>query len=89
MAAWDANTNATPHGLAAASRDAANPSKPPRDRRGLLGTVIGGGFWLTLIGLVVSACVAPGLLVFGLLPLAGMPYLLFCWIAWTGDRDVE
>jgi hypothetical protein len=47
------------------------------------------GFWATLAALIVSAAVAPGFAVLALLPLAGMPYLVFCWIAWTGDRNVE
>jgi hypothetical protein len=43
-------------------------------------------FWGTLATLVVSACVAPGFMVLALLPLLGMPYLVFCFIALGGDR---
>ena len=40
--------------------------------------------------LIVSAAVVPGFAVLALLPLAGMPYLVFCWIAWTAaDHTVE
>lgn len=60
-----------------------------KQRRGVLGTLIGVGFWATLITLIVSAAVAPGFAVLALLPLAGAPYLLFCWIALTSDRNVE
>jgi len=47
------------------------------------------GFWATVAILVVSAAVAPGFAIFALLPVVGMPYLVFCWIAWTADRNVE
>jgi hypothetical protein len=60
-----------------------------KQRGGALGTLIGIGFWATLITLVVSAAVAPGFAVLALLPLAGVPYFLFCWIALTSDRNVE
>ena len=46
------------------------------------------GFWGTLITLVVSAAVAPGFAILALLPLLGLPYLVFCFIALTGDTTV-
>lgn len=60
-----------------------------KHRRFSIGAFLAIGFWATLIILIVSAATVPGFIVFALLPLAGMPYLLFCWIALTGDRDVE
>jgi hypothetical protein len=56
---------------------------------GLIIKLLAVGFWATLAALIVSAAVAPGFAVLALLPLAGMPYLVFCWIAWAGDRTVE
>ena len=44
------------------------------------------GFWGALATLIVSACAAPGFMVLALLPLLGLPYLLFCFIALSGDR---
>jgi hypothetical protein len=68
---------------------AATVAPPRRQKGGFLGWLIGVGFWATLIILIVSAATAPGFMVLALLPLAGIPYLLFCWIALTGDRNVE
>jgi hypothetical protein len=48
--------------------------------------LIASGLWGTLITLIVSACAAPGFMVLALLPLLGVPYLLFCFIALTGER---
>jgi hypothetical protein len=47
------------------------------------------GFWGSLAALVVSAAAVPGFAVLALLPLLGLPYLLFCVIALGGDREVE
>lgn len=62
------------------------------DRRngvGRLATFVAVGFWGTLITLIISAATAPGFALLALLPLLGLPYLLFCFIALTGDRNVE
>jgi hypothetical protein len=70
--------------------EAARPlaAKPARGGVGLFAKLVAIGFWGTLITLIVSAAVAPGFAVFALLPLLGLPYLLFCFIALTGDRNV-
>lgn len=60
-----------------------------RDGFGLVAKAVAVGFWGTLITLIVSAAVAPGFAILALLPLLGMPYLLFCFVALTGDRNVE
>jgi hypothetical protein len=59
------------------------------DGFGLFSKGLAIGFWGMLVTLIVGAVTAPGFAVFALLPLAGMPYLLFCLIAWNGDRNVE
>lgn len=98
MAAWHPNTHAATTEVAAVAApvrqvvsDRARVAAPQRRRRGggFLGWLIGAGFWMTLISLTISAAAAPGFIIFALLPIAGLPYLLFCWIAVTGDRNVE
>jgi hypothetical protein len=66
-----------------------SPAESRARRGGFLGWLVVVGFWATLVTLIVSACTAPGFAVLAMLPLAGMPYLVFCWIALTGDRNVE
>jgi urea transporter len=61
----------------------------PRGGFGFVARAVAVGFWGTLITLIVSAAVAPGFAILALLPLLGMPYLLFCFVALTGDRNVE
>jgi hypothetical protein len=70
---------------AAADADVAAPGRG----FGLLAKLVAIGLWGTLAALILSAATVPGFVVLGLLPLAGFPYLVFCLIAWTGDRDVE
>jgi hypothetical protein len=67
----------------------AKPMPRQRSGIGLFAKIVAVGFWATLVTLVVSAAVAPGFMVLALLPLLGLPYLLFCFIALTSDRNVE
>jgi hypothetical protein len=67
---------------------AVSDTRRERDGFGFFAKLVAIGFWGTLITLIVSAATAPGFIVFAMLPLLGLPYLLFCFIALTGDRNV-
>jgi hypothetical protein len=54
---------------------------------GRVAKLVATGFWGTLVSLVIGACAVPGFAVIALLPLLGLPYLLFCFIAVSGDRN--
>ena len=47
------------------------------------------GFWATFLSMMVAAAAAVGFALLFMLPLLGLGYLLFCFIALTGDRNVE
>jgi hypothetical protein len=47
------------------------------------------GFWETFLSMIVAAAAAVGFVLLFLLPLLGLGYLLFCFIALAGDRTVE
>ena len=47
------------------------------------------GFCGTFLSMIVAAAAVVGFAVLFLLPLLGLGYLVFCFIALTGDRNVE
>ena len=67
------------------------PTTAVRDRGGVgrFAKLVAVGVWGTLVTLIVSAAAVPGFAVLALLPLLGLPYLLFCFIALAGDQNVE
>jgi hypothetical protein len=89
MATWTHTTQAVRTPTHAAPTHTSAPRARRREGVGWFAKLVAIGFWGTLATLIVSAAVAPGFAVFALLPLAGLPYLLFCFIALTGDRNVE
>ena len=47
------------------------------------------GFWGTFLSMIVATAAVVGFALLFLLPLLGLGYLLFCFIAFTGDRNIE
>lgn len=92
MSTWSHTTTSPQAGAARPAAIAVAVTAPRRARRregvGWFAKLAAIGFWGTLATLIVSAAVAPGFAVFALLPLAGLPYLVFCFIALSGDRNV-
>jgi hypothetical protein len=74
-------------------RSSRQASTRPRQGRGegvgLFAKLVSIGFWVSLASLIVRAVATGGGLVHLMLPLLGLGYLVFCLIAWTGDRNVE
>lgn len=73
-----------------ARRPSTQPARNRQHEPGrLLVKLVAIGFWGTLVSLIVSAAAAVGFVLLFLLPLLGLGYLLFCFIALTGDRSVQ
>lgn len=90
MAAWDDQTRAASVDLAFGTAPvAARGSAAEKRGIGLVATIVGVTFWGSLVALIVGAAAVPGFALLFLLPLLGLPYLLFCFIALNGDRNVE
>jgi hypothetical protein len=89
MATWTHTTQAVRATASAEPRHTSVPRAGEREGIGWFAKLVAIGFWGTLATLIVSAAVVPGFIVLALLPLAGLPYLVFCFIALTGDRNVE
>lgn len=76
---------------ARAASAAAAPRAHRRERGGggFLAKFVAIGFWGAFASMIVGAVASAGLLLLFAVPLLGLGYLVFCWIALTGDRNVE
>ena len=73
--------------LARASARSKKVSQREPGRRFAL--IVAIGFWGTFLSMIVAAAAAVGFALLFLLPLLRLSYLLFCFVALTGDRKVE
>ena len=73
--------------LARASARSKKVSQREPGRR--FASIVAIGFSGTLLSMIVAAAAAVGFALLFMLPLLGLGYLLFCFIALTGDRNVE